>query len=760
MNKKGDILQKKYPESFIKATREYNTFEKNIPAPYIRKRFVSDVDTTARIIIAACGFYELYINGRRYTKGFLAPYISNTNDYIYCDEYEVPIEKGENILGLILGNGFQNNPGGYIWDFDKAPFRSAPMVAVLLTYNSSDGTAVVIESDTTFKVAESPIRSDDYRFGEVYDANFEIPGWNDKGFDDSGWNDAIEAESPGGELRLCLADSIVKETELRPVDIIKDGDSYIYDFGINNSGICRLNINNSIQGQKIELQHGELLKNGTLDIENIWFKNEFWERDKNIVHKDTYICCGKERETYMPLFTYHGFRYVRVSGITQEQATYDLLTFVVIHSDLQICGGFKCSNETVNKLQEFACRSAVSNFHYFPTDCPHREKNGWTGDASLSAEYVLINYKAEKSYREWQRNICKVQNEKGALSAIIPTGGWGYAFEGPAWDSVLIYLPYYVYVYRGETDMIKESAEAIEKYLKHLIDCMDEKGLISIGFGDWCPVGGIDDVAPRILTSSVIAMDIAEKAAFMFAVIGLERQKDFAADIAAKLKQSIRSHLIDFDTMTAYGNMQTCQAMCIFYNVFTPLEGEAAFQRLLMMIHDKEEHIDTGVLGERVIFHVLSRFGYSDLALWMIIRPDYPSCGNWVQRGATTLWEGFFPENEEQHSLNHHFRGDISAWFIKNIAGLQFNPNGNNIREVNIKPSFVKSIDNAEGYYDSPVGRITSSWKRQGENIRLCLEIPEETEATVLLPQDYVFEDKTNKKTLCSGEYNIRLGGK
>ncbi len=746
-----------YIGKFIKATDEYNTFEKSVPAPYIRKSFVSDVDTVAKVVIAACGFYELYFNGKRYTKGFLAPYISNTDDYIYFDEYDVPVSAGENVIGILLGNGFQNNPGGHIWEFDKAPFRSAPMTAIKLTYKNTDGEDVVIQSDNTFKTHESPIRHDDYRFGEYYDAGFEIPGWNDTGFDDSAWGNVIETNPPRGELRLCTAEPIIKETELKPVEIIKDDDGYIYDFGINNAGICRLSINGA-KGQKVELQHFEILKDGKMFLENIWFVREHWERDKEIVHKDTYVCKGDGNEIYTPTFTYHGFRYVKVSGITAEQATSDLLRYVVIHSDLKSRGGFKCSDETVNKLQEITRRSDISNFHYFPTDCPQREKNGWTADAALSCEHMLLNFNPEVSYREWLRNICKAQNEKGALPGIVPTGGWGFDWgNGPAWDCILAYLPYYVYVYRGETDMIKESAHAAMAYLHYLTTRADEKGLIHIGLGDWCPAGnsGSDGIkAPLELTDSVMSMDIAEKMAFMFDAVGMTVQRDFAKTIATGFKNAIRDNLIDYSTMTAKGSCQTSQAMCIYYGVFTPEESETAVARLLEFVHEADDHIDVGVLGGRVIFHVLSRFGYSDLAFWMITRPDFPSYGNWIERGATTLWESFLPDRFD--SANHHFWGDISAWFIKCLAGIQFNPSGNDIRKVDIKPSFVTALNSAEGYYTAPDGKIVSSWEKKGDSIILSVEIPEKIKATAYLEDGFIFEDGASSKEVCSGEYVIK----
>ncbi len=742
---------------FIKATKEYNTFEKNVPAPYIRKSFFSDTKAKAKLMIAVCGFYELYINGKRYTKGFLAPYISNTDDYIYYDEYDVEIDCGENVIGIVLGNGFQNNPGGYIWDFDKATFRSAPMVALMLTYKNASDTDIKIESDGTFKTANSPIRADDYRFGEYYDANYEIRGWNEKGFDDSNWENAIETNPPRGELRRCEAEPIIKETELKPTSITRVKDGYIYDFGVNNAGICRLNISGK-KGQKVELQHGEVVKDGELYFDHIWFKRELWERDIKIVHKDIYILKGGENEEYTPEFTYHGFRYVKVTGIKPEQATKDLLTYLVIHSDLKSRGDFSCSNETINKLQEITRRSDLSNFYYFPTDCPQREKNGWTADAALSAEQMMLNFNPEVSYREWMRNICKAQNDDGALPGIIPTGGWGFEWgNGPAWDCVLAYIPYYVYIYRGETDIIKESAHAFMAYLDYLTTVVDEKGLIHIGLGDWCHVGrsSEDYKAPLELTDTVISMDIAQKMSFMLKAIGRERQSKFAASVAEDLKKAIRDNLIDFDTMVASGNCQTSQAICLYYGVFNDDEKEIAFGRLLEMIEAEDGHMDIGVIGSKVIFHVLSSFDRSDLAFNMIVREDFPSYGAWIKKGDTTLRE-IFSRDDRAGSMNHHFWGDISAWFIKRLAGIQFNPRGNDIKSVEIRPAFVDSLENAEGYYTAPDGKISSSWKRTEGGVVMSMIIPEKIDGEIILPTGYAFYDGSVSKKAVTGEYEIK----
>ena len=748
-------------EHFIQATCAYNElFGEHVPAPYIRRSFSCGAETTAAVTVAACGFYELYLNGVRCTKGHLAPYVSNLDDYIYCDTYQLPLRAGENVVGLILGNGFLNNPGGYIWDFDKVPFRSAPMAALAMTWQEADGQEKALVSDASFRTAPSGIRSDDYRFGECFDANAVRSGWCEPGFDDSGWAFVHPVQPPRGELRICEAAPLVTEKELKPVQILPAPDgSYIYDFGESNAGVCRLTVRGT-PGQEIHWQHADWMKNGDLYLDGVWFVREYWERDRDLVQRDSYVCRGGETETYTPFFTYHGFRYVKVSGITASQATPELLTFVVFHSRLNTRGSFACSDEIVNKLQENTRRSDVSNFHYFPTDCPQREKNGWTADAALSSEQLLLNFDPETSYREWMRNICKAQNDAGALPGIVPTYGWGYAWgNGPAWDSVLAYVPYYVYLYRGETDMIRESAQAFLAYLHYLTTRADEKGLMHIGLGDWCEVGAVASdrpQAPQVVTDTIMCVDIATKMAVMFDAVGMTAQKAFALSVADSFRKAFRENLLDKSTMTVLGNCQTCQAMAIYYGLLTEEEARLAFDRLLDLIHRDQDHFRVGVLGGRVLFHVLSRYGCSDMALRMIVGPDYPSYGEQVLRGATTLWEEFSrpgADRGEGYSRNHHFWGDISAWFYKCLAGIRLNPTTHDVNQVLIAPSFPAGLTWADGSHQAPAGLIRSAWKREGEGIVLTLEIPRTMKAELQLPDGYHFGDGSTRCAAESGTY-------
>jgi len=707
-------------KKFIKATESACSFENHVAAPYIRKSFVIPFKPEKAIIdICGLGFYELYINGSRITKGALAPYISNPEHYCYIDEYDVTkyLHDGENVVGVILGNGFFNSFGGAVWDFDKAPWTGAPILALEFTAESA-GNRYNFSADESFKVHSSPIIFDELRMGEYYDASKELCGWSSPGFDDSTWKNAICTDAPRGDFKLCEAEPIRIQKELKPVNIFRCTDGYIYDFGENNAGVCRLEIN-AIPGQRIELRHGELLKDGELDISSIIFGRTGYYYEYN--QKDVYIAKGENKEVYVPSFTYHGFRYVLVKGITSEQATTDLLTYLVMSSDMKTIGDFKCSDETVNTLFDMVKRSDRSNFYYFPTDCPHREKNGWTGDASLSAAHMALLYDTEKSWREWLHNIRKAQTESGMLPGIVPTAGWGYEWgNGPAWDSVLFNLPYQLYKCRGCIDVIKENETAMMNYLQYAISRCDSDGTLAIGLGDWVPVGkkASDYDAPLALTDTVMLMDMARKAELMFKEINSDGNAEYACEIYKKLRTALRKTMIDTDTLLVKGNSESSQAIALYYGLFNEDEKEQAFARLLELIKDNNDSMDGGFIGLRALFHVLSEFGYTDMAFNMITKSEYPSYGHLIELGETTIVEQIMPDGVPCGSHNHHFLGDISRWFIENIGGLKIIDS----RTVEINPKPPKNITSAEAYYDFSDGRISVSWKRDESGINMNIK--------------------------------------
>lgn len=710
-------------KNFIKATEKYSEVYDHVPAPLFRKSFVIDKKPEkAEISICGLGFYVLYVNGVNVTKGHIAPYVSNPDHVCYYDVYEVSehLKLGKNVLGIILGNGMNNCPGGAVWDFHLADYRSSPRLAMEF---SSD--TLTFSADESFLVHPSPILFDDLRMGEIYDARLEIDGWNLPEFDDTGWAHAIKAETPRGKMKLCEAEPISVMAELVPVRIFKEDDAYIYDFGVNTSGVPVLKIKGET-GQKITLWHSEELdKNGRFYNDNIRFFKKETPFYNEYNQTDRFICSGKD-DVYSPTFLYHGFRFIKVEGLKDGQATKELLSYRVMSSSLEAIGGFSCSDERINTVYKMVDNANRSNFFYFPTDCPHREKNGWTGDAAISAEQMTLQYDTTRSYREWLTNVRAAMNERGELPGIVPTAGWGFAWgNGPTWDQVLFRLPYVLYKFRGNTDVIRENAHAMIRYLEYALTRRSADGTIAIGLGDWVPVNKDSDQydAPLALTDSVAVMEMARAAAEMFDAIGYLHQSKFAEGVYEDMRASIRRELLDGD-MNVKGSCQSGQAIALYYGVFNDDEKERAFSHLLKYIHAKDDTFDCGFIGMHCIFHVLSDFGESELAFKMITRDKFPSYTLLIDEGYTALPEKFHQCGGGTYylSMNHHFLGDVSRWFTVKLAGLDVIDH----KTVRIKPHPVSKIDHAEAYYDLPSGRAWVKWCRDGKGeIKVEYSVPD-----------------------------------
>ncbi len=775
-----------FPENFYRATDEMNTYEKHVNAPYIRKTFIAQNCKHAYITVSGLGFYKLFINGKNITKGLLAPYISNPDDMVYYDKYEVTdlLVKGANTVGLILGNGMMNCPGGRVWDFDIAPFRNVPCFAMALTYVDEDGNEVNIDADESFKCHPSPIIFDDLRSGCFYDAQLEISDWLDAGFDDSDWCNVRKAERPRGEKRLCTADPVKVTEEIKAVEIrnaflddylnnrenmrldtqfkfgFRGKEGVLFDFGVNTAGIFRLKISGK-KGQKIFIQFCEhILSNG-----KVTYKNTGSFYPDGYGQTSYYVCKGDGEEVFEPDFCYIGYRYAVVFGLEPGQIKGDTLVMLRANSSLAERGNFTCSDETMNTLGRMSRISDLANFYYFPTDCPHREKNGWTGDAAVSAEHILLTLTPEASYKEWLRNICKAQKPDGSLPGIIPTGGWGYEWgNGPAWDNILTELCWQMYRMRGDLGPAKECAESILRYLSYISQQRRPDGLIAIGLGDWLqPLKGAGDpTAPLYLTDSVMCVYICKKAADLFKALNLKLHYDFALELYNSFRDAIRKNCIDFAKMEVRSHCQTAQAICIYYGIFDECEKYQASKVLVDIIHEKNDHFDCGMIGVRTIFHVLSDCGESELAYKMITRDDYPSYGILIKAGLTCLPEDFLPENEwdSPNSLNHHFMGDYTSWFIQRVVGIRVNPRFVSPDDFDIAPSFISQLDSAQAFYDAPCGRIEVKWERNGEEISLDVSAPDEATGYIVLPDGYCFVDKKSPRGRLSraAVYELKSG--
>ncbi len=737
-------------KQFICADQKLCDVKNPVPSPALRRSFTLDfIPTAARLEICGLGFYALFINGREITKGPLAPYISNPDHYCYTDIYDVTpyLTQGENVIGVLLGNGFNNPFGGFVWDFDRVPWRDVPKLALELTATGADGANRTIEADSHFRTHPSPILWNEYRFGEHYDARLEqlLGDWTSPGYDDRTWIAAIPAAAPRGQLRPCRCEPIAVSQVVKPVSITRQEGGYLYDFGINTAGVTVLRLAEATPGQTVRITHGEELREGKLSCDNLKFggRPEFEEGYKLLNYTNVYTAHGRGGvEEHTPRFVYHGFRYAFVEGLTDEQATADALTMLEMHSDLKWIGDFSCSDETINALYTMARRSDLANFYYVVTDCPHREKNGWTGDASMSSDHMVLMYDVEQSWRQWLDNIRAAQRADGAIPGIVPTHDWGYeGCNGPAWDSVLFNLPYMLYRYRGNTDVIRENAHAMLRYLEYAMTRRAENGTVAYGLGDWLPVGYNNwYVAPLYVTCSIMIMDIARKAAEMFAAIGQEHSAAYAKGIADDMRAAIRRVALDKSTMTLENNgSQSPQALGLYYGVFEPEEQAEAFARLREMIAAKGDNFDCGLLGMHCLFHVLSAYGESELAYHLITKKDFPSYAHWIETGETSLVEMFMENYVDRSSHNHHMYGDIARWFTTTLAGLR--PNDD--KTVLITPHPVGGLTWAQAHYDLPAGRVSVRWERdsaQAKTLRLTVSAPDGITADVQLPEGFVVE--------------------
>ena len=698
----------RFPNNFICATEERNEYEKHIQAPLFRKKFILNDTKDTQLLICGLGFYRAFLNDKEITKGRLAPYTSNADEVVYYDVYKTDkfVKKGENTLTVLLGNGLQNGIGGEIFGFDKASWRSAPKLAVAFYV----GEKQVFESDESFSCAFSPITFDDLWAGEHYDARKE-------GKED--WKPARLTNSPKGEKREASSFCVRARKTLAPIKIFPYENGYVYDFGLNAAGVCRLKIN-AKAGQKISLYHFEIFHNGKICTENISFgkrtREGYWQRDEYIT-KD-----GKN--VYEPSFTYHGFRYVYVEGLNKNQAKKSALTMLMMTASIKPTFRFSCSDKRLEKLLKMTVNSNQANFFYYPTDCPHREKNGWTGDAMMSAEQMLLSGDVGEYLKEWLFCMRKAQRDNGDLPRIVPCSEWGFTSgeSGPNWDGALIEITYQLYQKDKNKDVLKENISAIKKYLSYLTTKRNEKGLLSFGLGDREETFTNESSAhktPNEITDTLIAVELCEKTAKMAKEVDDEGIFDFANALQEGLITAVKTHLTD-ENQRIIPFTQTGQCMLVSAKVFKGAEQERAFKNLVELLK-KDGVVKMGVLGYRKLFEILAEHGETELAYRLLLTENYSGYYYYVKKGMTPMPESFLDYEEDSFlrkdggkmlGLNHHWYGHILASVVKYIVGLRVIDGRK--KRIEIQPHFAQEIKNISVSLDYVDEKIKVSWKKQG----------------------------------------------
>lgn len=733
-----------------------DTFDKEFrKAPLLRKSISLEEKNikNARLYVSGVGYYEFFINGAHVSDRKLEPGYTHFDKRVLYSTYDVTsmLQHGENVLAAELGNGWLNIQSLSVWEFEKARWRMRPrMIAELrITYN--DGTVQTIPTDRTWKTNSGACSFNNLYSGEVYDARLVHKGWTTPGFDDKKWMPAIEVEAPAKILTSQQMPPIRVVREVKPVSMRKIDDyTYMYDMGENMTGVCRIQVQGPT-GTCVTLAHGELIHDdGTLNQGNIeiYFKREKNGLPQHVdpferIQTDTYFLSGNGMETYEPRFTYHGFRYVEVTSTRPLTLTQESLTGLCMHTDVESVGNFACSNEILNKLVEASCNSYLGNLFSIPTDCPQREKNGWTADGYVGMDYGLLFYDGITVYEKWMNDFIDNQRERGDLSGIIPSSGWGYAdWIGPVWDAALFIIPNNLYKYYGDTRAIEKMWDTCVRYLQYL-ETREKDGKLTYGIGDWVFYKAKTDT--HFTSTAFYWLDNVLMAKFAD-LTGHDGTKYRAK--ADNLKELINNEWFDAEKKMYANGTQAAQSVGLALGLVPEEHAQAVADNLVRMIRDNGHQLDFGMLGSKFVPAMLVKYGYADDAYKMIIRPEAPSWANWIHRGLTTLPETWVLDKDfKDASLNHAFLGDISAWMMNSLAGINPNPKKPGFAGIIIRPQFIKGISWAKGEYRSVRGLIRSEWKREGNQIELNIIIPANTEAELQLRDKFVAL-KTGKNQL------------
>ncbi|MEJ5169873.1 MAG: family 78 glycoside hydrolase catalytic domain, partial [Fimbriimonadales bacterium] len=630
------------------------------PAPLLRKEFDAKPGLLrALAFVSGLGYHRLTINGRPAHDSVLDPPFTRFDRRVLYTVHDVTglLRRGRNAIGLVLGNGFLNVPARDAWNFERAPWREPPMARLQLLLEYADGSTQVVGTDGTWRIGEGPWRWDAVRQGEVYDARLETPGWDEPGFDDSGWQRASVLSGPKGKIAALKSRPCRVTETLRPryVREVKPG-VFVFDLGQNIAGWVRFRVRGPA-GTEVRLLMGEKLHaDGTVDRSNLsgLVYDPFFSEVR-------YILRGGGEETFESAFAYYGFQYVQVEGWPGTPGLDDLEGRVV-HTDFPRAGDVR-STPLFDWIQDATLWSYRSNFVGIPTDCPHREKNGWTGDAHLATEQALFNWDNAAGYLKWLDDLMDEQREDGALPGIVPTGGWGYTWgNGPAWDSALVLIPYYLYVYTGDAGVLARCYESMRRYVDYL-ERNSKNLLIPFGLGDWVPA---KTETPADITSTAYFAIDADIVSLTASLLGRPAEAVRYATLAKNVRTAFRSAFLSEDGTVGLGS-QTAQSCALFQDMLKLPQKPEAFQRLVERIAQDGGKLDVGILGAKYLFHTLSEGGRHELALDLLFRTDQPSYGWWREQGATTLWETW----DGNASRNHIMFGDVSAWFYKQLAGIR-----------------------------------------------------------------------------------------
>lgn len=721
--------------------------------PMLRKEFHVDGRVAKAVLyMSAAAYAEVGINGKKAFNARLEPGYTAYDKRNLFNAYDVTemLEKGANCITAVLGNGFYNEIQPVAtWYFENAGWRGRARMIAELHIIYKDGTKEIVATDGSWKsVNDGPYITNNIYAGDVYDARKEMPGWDKAGFDDSNWGDAVEVPAPSPLLKSQMMPSIAEVERIRPVDMKSWGDTlYVFDFGVNMAGVCEISVSGEA-GTCITLEHGEIQKeDGSIEYCNI--DCYYRPLPGYGFQKDVYYMKGEGREVWSPSFNYHGFRYVEVNIDRPMKLDLGSITALKVHTDVASTGEFHCSNDLLNQVWEMARRTYLNNFHSIFTDCPQREKNGWTADNFLTAELALLNFDTAPYFlNKWPYDVVDNIREDGRISGIMPDWGWGYDdWIGPVWDSSIFSIAEFAYDYTGVTSHIKALWPVYKKYLAYLETREEADGLPTYGIGDWVYLNVATPT--EFTTPCFYYKDYCVMA--RFAPLMGEDPAPYEAK-AQKIRDAINAKWFDWKKNLYANGSQAAQGVALYLGLVPEGREQAVADNLAKSIVDNDCFLEFGSMGSKTVPRMLTKYGHVQTAYDMAVKEDSPNWGGWIKKGMTTLCETWVLRPDwKDASLNHAFLGDIAAWYVSDLAGINFSRENPGFSHVVIHPHFPEGLDHVSASYDSIRGRISSSWKRSEDGILVEIDIP------VGCTAEFRYDDGCYVKELSAGHNSFEI---
>jgi alpha-L-rhamnosidase len=701
------------------------------PAALLRKRFtLSKPVRSARLYATALGSYRMFLNDERVGQDILTPDFTDYTARVLYQTYDVTnlLVKGENAIGAVLGDGWFGS--GMTWLGKPFSFLPAPSrLLAQLEVEYADGSRDLVATDESWLGSPSPIRRSEIYAGEFYDARFEQAEWAKSSFDDSGWSTALEAPRPSIAVVGQVSAPVRVADTITPVKVTPAANgAYIFDMGQNMVGWVKLKARGPA-GTQIRLRFAEILSpDGSIYRDNL--------RDADAT--DVFTLAGKSEEAFTPFFTFHGFRYVEVTGYPGTPTTTALTGEVINSLSGGPTGTLDTSSDLVNRMWKIGLWGQRGNFLSIPTDCPQRdERLGWMGDAGVFWRTGTFNFDIQAFSHKFLTDITDAQTKQGAFTNVSPDLLRPDGSEGaPGWGDAGVIVPWTVWLQYGDKSAITDNWNAMERWMDYILKANPDflrKNGVGPNYADWLAP---DDKTPKDLLATTYWVLIARMMADMAHAIGNDEAAERYTALLGSIGQAYQAAYIKDDGEVLSGT-QTAYVVTLYSKLAPPALEPTVLKNLVAAIESRQWHLSTGFLGTPFLLLTLADHGRSDVAYRLLLNETYPSWGYMLAKGATTWWERWNGDKGDpgMNSYNHYAFGSVMAWVYRSVAGIDTSVDGPGYKQIVVHPMLDSRITHARGEYDSVYGRIVSDWdSKPGVSFAINLTIPANTQAKVYLP--------------------------